>query len=396
MDKFFAIKIGDKAQIKHVITLDDIKKFVELTGDDNKLHVDADYAGKTEFKKPVVHGMLGASFISTTIGTKIPGDGALWFSQNLEFLLPARVGDELTIIAEVINKFDKTQTIELSTDIFNQNKQKITAGTAKVKVVGIVEATGEEKSLSRIANNVLIIGATGGIGAATCQRLAKDGFNIAIHYNKNKGEAERLLNKIEDFGVKGIIVTGNLLDSYDITEMFSHIQRKLGSINIFINCATLKVPNIKFDKMEWSDMEGHLNLNIKSNFLLLQQILPSMKDNGGGKIIFITTQYTESTPPTEISAYVTAKYALNGFAKSMAVELAQYQINVNLVSPGMTQTDLIADLPEKARLLAAAKTPLKRLARPEDVASVISFLASQNANYLTGETIRINGGQTML
>jgi len=80
MNKFETIKVGDKAELTHTITLSDIEKFVDLTGDDNKLHVDEDYARKTTFKKPVAHGMLGASFISTVIGTKLPGDGALWCS----------------------------------------------------------------------------------------------------------------------------------------------------------------------------------------------------------------------------------------------------------------------------------------------------------------------------
>ena len=84
--KYGEIKVGDKATLQHKITQNDIEKFVDLTGDDNKLHIDKDYAARTSFKKPVVHGMLGASFISTIIGTKLPGDGALWFSQTLEFL----------------------------------------------------------------------------------------------------------------------------------------------------------------------------------------------------------------------------------------------------------------------------------------------------------------------
>jgi 3-oxoacyl-[acyl-carrier protein] reductase len=90
MPRFDEIKVGDIAELDHTVTQKDIERFVELTGDDNRLHNDAGYAAKTSFKKPVVHGMLVASFISTVIGTKLPGDGALWFAQNLEFLLPVR------------------------------------------------------------------------------------------------------------------------------------------------------------------------------------------------------------------------------------------------------------------------------------------------------------------
>jgi len=121
-----------------------------------------------------------------------------------------------------------------------------------------------------------------------------------------------------------------------------------------------------------------------------------MKEAKWGRVIFITTQYTESTPPAELLPYITAKNALNGFAKSLAVELAPYNINVNMVSPGMTETDLIADVPSKARMLVAAKTPMRRLGKAKDVADAVAFLASDKANYITGETIRVNGGQVML
>ena len=117
MKKYKEINIGDKESLSHTITKSDIEKFVDLTGDDNKLHVDEQYARTTAFKKPVVHGMLGASFISTIIGTKLPGDGALWFAQSLEFLLPVRIGDTLTVTAEVLKKNDKENVIELKTEI---------------------------------------------------------------------------------------------------------------------------------------------------------------------------------------------------------------------------------------------------------------------------------------
>src|SRR5436853_70794 len=125
-------RVGDFAEIKHRVTDDDVAQFVRLTGDDNKLHVDKGFAAQTALKQPVVHGMLGASFISTVIGTKLPGDGALWFAQNLEFLLPVRVGDEITVRAEVTKVVESQQLLELKTEIFNQHKQKVTTGSAKV------------------------------------------------------------------------------------------------------------------------------------------------------------------------------------------------------------------------------------------------------------------------
>lgn len=395
MNKFKSIKVGDKAELTHTITQSDINKFVELTGDDNKLHIDREYASKTTFKKPVVHGMLGASFISTIIGTKLPGDGSLWFSQNLEFLLPVRLGDKITVKAKVVKKIEKMQIIELITDIYNQDKQKVTTGTAQVKIIEQEQLAPEKNKARAIKRVALIIGGTGGIGKATCLQLAKDGFDIAVHYHKNKELAEKIKDQITSLGKKAIIVNADITNFDQVQEMVTKIVRKLNTITVVANCATTKIPNIKFDYMEWENIQDHFDINIKGSFIIQKCVVPVMENNKYGKIINITTQAIEKPNP-EWLHYITAKSALHGFTKAMAVELAPRGIRVNLVSPGMTDTELIANIPEKVRLLTAAQTPLRHIANPEDVAGAISYLASEKSDFITGETIRVNGGQIML
>jgi 3-oxoacyl-[acyl-carrier protein] reductase len=130
-------------------------------------------------------------------------------------------------------------------------------------------------------------------------------------------------------------------------------------------------------------------------FHLVKFIVPIFEAQKFGKIIAFTTQSIE-TPTVGWLPYITAKSALHGLSKSLAVELAPKGITVNMISPGMTDTELIMDIPEKSRLMVAARAPLRRLAKPEDIAGAVSFLASPKADYITGETIRINGGQVML
>ena len=394
MSKYEKINLNDKAEIKHTVTKLDIKKFVDLTGDDNKLHIDEQFASKTSYKKPVVHGMLSASFISTIIGTKLPGDGALWYGQSLEFLHPVRIGDELCIIAEVIKKIDRTKTIELKTDIYNQNKQKVTSGTAKVKIVEM--KTPKIKAIkTESKKNALIIGATGGIGSATCISLANDGFNIAIHYFNNKTKASNIKHKVEKIGKEAIIVSGDIMSQKDVQEIKNKSTRSIGKISVIVNCSTIPVANIKFADIEWKNIQAHFDANIKGTFNLFSVFVPDWEKVKFGKFIALTTLATEK-PNEKWLPYITSKTALNGFVKSLAFELAPKGIRINLVSPGMVDTPLIADIPEKVRLLSAAQTPLRTLATPEDVAGAISYLASDKSNYLTGETIRVNGGQFML
>ncbi len=397
MTTFDKIKIGDKASVKHTITEKDLDRFVDLTGDDNKLHMNADYAKTTEFKHRVVHGMLGASFISTVIGTKIPGDGALWFSQTLEFLRPVRIGDTITVTGEVLSKNENARTIELRTEIQNQHKQVVTTGVAKVKVVEQQPKSAKVKAAepTKMERTAIILGATGGIGRATALRLAQDGFNLVLHYNSNKEAAELLRSAVKKVGRKAIIVQADLLDSSTIPIFMDAVRREFETVHALVNCSTVKIPNIRFALLDWQYIQDHFDINIKSSFHILKEVLPMMEAQKYGKIVFITTQAIE-TPNAEWVHYITAKAALNGFVKALAIEYAGKGININMVSPSMTDTDLLSEIPIKVKMLTEAKTPLKRLCKPEDVASSIAFLVSDNAGFITGETIRVNGGQVML
>ena len=393
--KYEEIQVGTTQQLTHTITQADIEKFVDLSGDDNKLHVDKAFAARTSFKKPVVHGMIGASFISTVIGTKLPGDGALWYSQTLDFLLPVRIGDMITVVAEVIKKNDRERSIELDVRIFNQNRQIVTRGISKVKVIDEDIPVNENLENEENPRVALVIGATGGIGNATCLQLAKDGFNLILHYNKNKDKARKLQEEIKALGREVYICQGDVNQLADIDALIDFSIRKFSGIDVLVNCAAFPIPTIKATDLLWTDFLTQLEINIKVNLLLIQKVLPVMVGNGYGKIITLSSEATDK-PNANWAHYITAKSALEGLTKSLAYELAPKGIRINMVSTSMVSTELTADIPEKMKLMTAAQTPLRRLARPEDVAGVISFLASSKSDFLVGENIRLNGGQVML
>ena len=243
--KYEEIQVGTTQQLTHTITQADIEKFVDLSGDDNKLHVDKAFAARTSFKKPVVHGMIGASFISTVIGTKLPGDGALWYSQTLDFLLPVRIGDMITVVAEVIKKNDRERSIELDVRIFNQNRQIVTRGISKVKVIDEDIPVNENLENEENPRVALVIGATGGIGNATCLQLAKDGFNLILHYNKNKDKARKLQEEIKALGREVYICQGDVNQLADIDALIDFSIRKFSGIDVLVNCAAFPIPTIK-------------------------------------------------------------------------------------------------------------------------------------------------------
>ena len=244
MKLYSDINIGDREVLNHTITQSDITKFVELTGDNNKLHVDETFAKSTPFKKPVVHGMLGASFISTVIGTKLPGDGALWFSQTLEFLLPVRIGDELTVTAEVTKKIDKDRIIELNIDIKNQDRQIVIKGLAKVRIVEVRQENEKPQEKEIRQKTALVIGGTGGIGRAVCKQLAKDGFHVFIHYHSNNSLASAIMHDINSANGKATVVQADITESQELENLYKAFERYADCLDILINCSSIKIPRL--------------------------------------------------------------------------------------------------------------------------------------------------------
>ena len=319
----------------------------------------------------------------------------MWFSQTLEFLLPVRVGDVITVIAEVTKKIDRDRTIELNVEIQNQNRQVVTRGVSKVKVLEELEKAVEEIKEETTNKVALVVGATGGIGSAVALQLAKDGYDVILHYHSNKEKANSLTKKIKEATESKVFpIQANINEEKDIENLISQAMREAYRIDCFVNCASTPIPPINVTDLTWDDFQSQMNLNIKINLSFIKKLLPQMLERKYGKLIMVGSLFSDKPNPNLVH-YATAKAALEGFTKAMAFELAPKGVRVNMVSPSMIATDLTADIPEKMKLLSAMNTPLRRLALPEDVAGAVSYLASNKSDYLSGEVIHINGGQYM-
>src|SRR5262249_33290163 len=159
------------------------------------LHVDRAFSEATAFKDVVVHGMLGASFLSTLIGTRLPGEGALWISQSFEFLHPVRIDDTLTVTCIVRKKHDRERLLELEASIENQWKKVVLTGKGTVQVLARPAAAPDPSSFRpKVA---VVVGAAGGIGRAICARLAADGYAVVAAYRSRKERAAHIVAEIE-------------------------------------------------------------------------------------------------------------------------------------------------------------------------------------------------------
>lgn len=392
---FDSIEIGDIRELAHKITAGDIKTFAELTGDLNPLHLDREFARRTHFRRPVAYGMLSASFISTAIGTLMPGPGALWLSQTLNFLHQAYEGDDIRLVVRVRQKSSATRILVLETVIYNQHNQELITGEAKVRLLKL-DLKKEDNMKTKGSMVVLITGGSGGIGAAIARKLAKDGHKVAVNFLHNQAEATRLATEIKSEGGNAIALRADISREDEVRDMFAKVSEALGPIGGLVHAASRPIDPKLFQEMTWDSIQGHLDAQVRGAFLCMQTALPGMLESGGGSVVMIGSVAADSAPPVKQTAYVVAKAALTALAKSLAVEYGPKNIRVNIVSPGMTQTDMIADLPEKAKEIARMQTPLRRLGEPEDIADVVSFLLSPAARHITGENIRVCGGSVML
>jgi 3-oxoacyl-[acyl-carrier protein] reductase len=148
--------------------------------------------------------------------------------------------------------------------------------------------------------------------------------------------------------------------------------------------------------MTWDDIQAHLDVQIKGSFNICQSVLPHLVSENRGCIVNIASIYADNVPPAKLLHYSLSKAALVSLTRSLAVEYGPKGIRVNCVSPGMTMTNMLVTVPEKAKMVAKMQTALRRLAQPEDVAGAVRFFFGEGALHLTGETIRVCGGQVML
>ena len=242
---------------------------------------------------------------------------------------------------------------------------------------------------------ILITGGNTGIGAASAMLLAENGANVIINHRDNASSANKLaaeINKKTNRDDAAFAVKADVSDESQVQSMISTILNKYGKINVIVNNAGLKSFPKNVNDLSWKEMQAQLDITLKGAYNVVKSVLPYMLKQKGGNIINVLSEYTIGMPPQKLIPYVTAKYALEGFSKSMAAEVGPSGIRVNMISPGITKTGFTEHLPEKLIEIIAAQTPLRRIAAPEDIAKVILFLASSNSAYLTGVNIPVCGG----
>ena len=242
------------------------------------------------------------------------------------------------------------------------------------------------------ARVALVTGGTGGIGTAICKKLADMGHKVATNY-RNEEKTLAWQQQMREQGYEIAIVKGDVSSPEEAEALVREVETKLGPVDILVNNAGI-TRDTTFHRMtspHWNDV---INTNLNSVFNMTRPVIEGMRDRKWGRVIQISSinglkgQYGQAN-------YAAAKAGMHGFTISLARENAKLGITVNTVSPGYVATDMVMAVPEEVRAKIVAEIPTGRLGKPEEIAFAVAFLVDEQASWITGSNLDINGGQHM-
>ena len=248
--------------------------------------------------------------------------------------------------------------------------------------------------MENLEKTALVTGASRGIGRITAIMLAQRGFTVAVNYLAGfEDEANEVKDAIEKEGGRAIIVPGDVSKAADVEAMFATIKEQFGRLDLLVNNAGITRDSLLM-RLKEADWDSVINIDLKSCFLTIKAVAPIMMKQRSGAIVNIASIVGITGNIGQIN-YSAAKAGVIGVTKTAAKELAGRGIRVNAVAPGFIQTSMTAVIPDNIKEEMLRSVPLSRMGQPEDVARAVCFLASDDAAYITGQVLKVDGGMVM-
>ena len=247
--------------------------------------------------------------------------------------------------------------------------------------------------MSLTGKTAIVTGGSRGIGRAVCLELARRGCNIVLSFAGNTAAADQTVSDCQALGVQALAVQGNVADADAVKALFDAALKQFGAIDILVNNAGITRDNLLMLLKE-EDFDAVVDTNLRATFLCMKSAARPMMNQRHGRIISLSSVVGLHGNAGQVN-YAATKAGVIGMTKSLAKELAGRNITVNAVAPGFIDTDMTAVLPEKAKEAILASIPMARLGAAEDVASAVAFLASDEAGYITGQVLAVDGGMSM-
>lgn len=239
--------------------------------------------------------------------------------------------------------------------------------------------------------HAVVTGGSMGIGNAICLALARCGADVALNYRKHAAEAEAVAERVRAEGRRALAIQADVASFKDAQAMIDRVTQEWGGVDILVCNA-----GINWDGMIWKMTEEQwdtvIATNLKGYFNYIRAVAPQMKERQSGKIVTITSINGKRGKLGQAN-YAASKAGIIGLTKTCARDLGKFSINVNAVAPGLIETDMMAQAPQSVKDLALSEILLGRLGKPEEVANVVCFLASDLARHVTGQVLNVDGGQ---
>ncbi|RYE58904.1 MAG: SDR family oxidoreductase [Sphingobacteriales bacterium] len=335
---------------------------------------------------------------SSMIGMKLPGRNATFLSFELNFnanhptALPSLLSAEIVTISKATSRIGLSFQLHCDDRLLAEGKASTLVNSSPLASISSRTIQQEHLSLGVKEKVVLVTGASRGIGEATAKLFAMHGAWVAVHYFKGEKEARSIVDDIRANGGRAYPVQCDIADYAKTKTMFEEIEENLGSVEILINNAVSEFIPKKYDELTLQDYISEFQVSLFGVHHCCQLAIANMKLRRAGKIINLGSVVTE-LPTGGQMKYATAKSALIGFTRSLASELAEYNIQVNLLLPNMTETSLLAGIPSSLITKIREERASGSLLQPIDVAKFILFLASSWADPMSGQRLIINQGE---
>lgn len=237
----------------------------------------------------------------------------------------------------------------------------------------------------------LVTGGSMGIGTAISVEMARTGFDVALTYRKHEKEAMEVVKKIEAAGRRGLAIKADVANFSEAQGVVSEVVEKLGGLQVLVNNAGINWDGVVW-KMTEEQWDTVIDTNLKGYFNFIRAAAPIFREQKSGKIVNVTS-INGLRGKFGQANYSASKAGIIGLTKVVAKELGKYGVNVNSVAPGMVMTEMAKNIPPDVLQVAVDETVLKRIAEPEDVATVVAFLCGPGAKHISGEVIKVDGGQ---
>lgn len=389
---------GDSDFFYHTVTREEIERFAILSGDNNPLHINREYAEQSGSRDIVSHGMLTSALVSRLIGTKLPGNGSLWLSQDFEFTSAVFPGDLLKVFGKIIRVLTRGELVDIEFEVSNQDAKTVLRGSGRVKLP-------ETKSMSETQRTTLpssvksmtalVIGASGSLGSEILSALTSNGVRTLGTFKTNPNKLEDRVSLLTKNGGVCRAIKLDVCKPKEIKQVVTFFDDNWGTPDIIINCSSLPPSGLKIEDTEMESIINHIQSEISGYLAFFRSFRNSMVEKRFGRIISIGTSATSGKAESGWSGYLAAKSASEQVIKSIASEYGVFGITANTISAGLSQTGMSATFAKQAVIAAKAETPSRQLVTHPEVAAFVSYLATNPSNAVNGQVITLDGGRTM-